>query len=484
MKNLLHRLRHKTLDKGRPDYYITPSRDFAKYTKDCAEKYWNKETAFEWDQNVQGNLKENLDNLSPEQFTRIAFMALPVIEETLELKIRQIRQSHLPLEEDALKGIQECLPSGKTAIGKALVLQSPLSELQSDAAKLKDQVEILQNELADLRAQRRLGFVKNGITVKHIETDAESLEQKRELDRLTNEVRCIQEGYDRKKNHCTSQGKQLKANIQNELRLIRLEVLADLAETKELVRQTLKNNRLPQVSEDISCLKELILKRQLRGLKDIANHALVVEQSAIAPLTMGIIHYKRHREIQEAMTTFINDEAKHSATFRRFLVEKLEAREFVSGKLVKGADRYMWIARFMPGAGLFLAVIVEAIGAAVLEFFAQEEYMPNRLFCSICKIISYQDEVRHLNLCVDMYNELFRKGSRWEVFRNSLVLQAMMKSVYGDKSEDHPLIQAFRVFGVEADILYRHIARRLSEQLARISMYVEPEILLHYMGRN
>jgi hypothetical protein len=227
----------------------------------------------------------------------------------------------------------------------------------------------------------------------------------------------------------------------------------------------------------------LILKRQLRGLKDIANHALVVEQSAIAPLTMGIIHYKRHREIQEAMTTFINDEAKHSATFRRFLAEKLEAKEFISALLIRGANRYMWLARFMPGMGLFLAVIVEAIGAAYLEFFGKEEYMPDSLFRSICKTISERDEKRHMDLCVDMYNELFRKGHKWERYRNNLALKVMMKSVYGDKTEDHHLIQAFRAFGVESETLYRHIVVRLSEQLARISLYVEPEKLLEFIGR-
>jgi hypothetical protein len=245
----------------------------------------------------------------------------------------------------------------------------------------------------------------------------------------------------------------------------------------------MQSDSLPHDPKDFSRLKDLILKRQLRGLKDIANHALVVEQSAIAPLTMGIIHYKRHREIQEAMTTFINDEAKHSATFRRYLVEKLEAREFISAILIKGATRYMWIARFMPGAGMFLAVIVEVIGAATLEFFGNEKYMPDSLFCSICKTISMQDEKRHMDLCVSMYNELFRKGNRWERFRNNAALKVILKSVYGDKTDDHHLIQAFRAFGVDSHMLYHHVTRRLSEQLARISVYVEPEKLLEIIGR-
>jgi hypothetical protein len=234
---------------------------------------------------------------------------------------------------------------------------------------------------------------------------------------------------------------------------------------------------------DLADLKSLLLKRQLRGMKDIANHALVVEQSAIAPLTMGIIHYKRHREIQEALTTFIRDEAKHSATFRRFLAEKLNAKEFISDKLIKGAERYMWVARYMPGAGLFLAVIVEVIGAAVLEFFAIEKYMPDKLFRSICHVISMQDEQRHMDLCVDMYNELFKVGRHWENMRNSIALKVIMKSVYGDKTEDHPLIQAFIAFGIGSDQLYKHIANRLSAQLARINMQVTPEYLLTLLNR-
>ena len=176
-----------------------------------------------------------------------------------------------------------------------------------------------------------------------------------------------------------------------------------------------------------------------------------------------------------------NDEAKHSATFRRFLVEKLGAREYISPILIKGSNRYMWLARFMPGTGLFLAVIVEAIGAAYLEFFGNENYMPDALFCSICKTISTQDETRHMDLCVAMYNELFRKGNKVERFRNYVSLKRMMKAVYGNKTEDHHLIQAFRAFGVESGILYQHIFNRLSQQLARISIYIDPEKLFSFI---
>lgn len=45
--------------KGLPDYCLSPTRDFTQYTKDSEEKYWNKETAFDWHQNVRDNLKKN-----------------------------------------------------------------------------------------------------------------------------------------------------------------------------------------------------------------------------------------------------------------------------------------------------------------------------------------------------------------------------------------------------------------------------------------
>ena len=472
----------KSVLKGRPDYYITPTRNFTQYTRDSEQKYWIKDTKFDWNQNILLNLKEHLGNLDAKDFSKILFMVLPMIEDSLERKIVQIRQEKLPLEEDALKDIGECIPFDRTAIHQALLIQSPLKSLELPVSKFKDQLEILNSELLDLREQQRLGFFRTGAIVKLLETDAEKQEQTLGLSRLADQIDQVQKDFKQLKAQNIVEAEKLKTIIRKELNSIEPRILIELEETRKLLRRTLEAKNLPSEPEDLSRLKDLILKRQLRGLKDIANHALVVEQSAIAPLTMGIIHYKRYREIQEAMTTFINDEAKHSATFRRYLVEKLEAKEFISAILIKGASRYMWLARFMPGAGMFLAVIVEAIGAAYLEFFAKEEYMPEKLFRSISTTISMQDETRHMDLCTEMYNELFRTGRRWERIRNNTALKVLLKSVYGDKNEDHHLIQAFRSFGVESEALYRHITNRLSQQLARISVYVEPERLLEIIG--
>jgi hypothetical protein len=472
----------KKVVKGRPDYYITPTRNFTQYTRDSEEKYWNKETKFDWHQSIVENLKEHLDNLDPKDFSRIMFMALPMIKEALERKLSHIRQARLPIDEDALKDIAECIPFNSAAIHQALDMLSPLKGLELAASTLKDRLEILNSEYLDMYEQRRLGFFKVGTSVKRLETDAERQQQSLQLSQLSEQIQQARKEWAQLKARNTLESERLKAKIGSELVAIEPRIWVELEESRELLRRTLESGQPPSDPGDLSRLKDLMIKRQLRGLKDIANHALVVEQSAIAPLTMGIIHYKRHREIQEAMTTFIGDEAKHSATFRRYLVEKLEAKEFISDILIKGAGRYMWLARFMPGAGLFMAVIVEAIGAAYLEFFANKEYMPERLFCSICTTISTQDEARHMDLCAEMYNELFRSGGQWERIRNAAALKVLLKSVYGDKDEDHHLIQAFRAFGVESEVLYKYITDRLSVQLARVSVYIEPERLLEMIG--
>lgn len=470
--------------KGRPDYYITPTRDFTQYTKDCEEKYWNKETQFDWNLNVKDNLYDKLCQMNSNEFQRITFMILPMLEDSIDSKILMIQTEGLPIDEDALKDIEECILRDRTSIQNALSVQKPLSNFREAVTKLNDKLEIYNSDLVDLKEQRRLEFYDDGSSVRKFKDELEKELQLQEIKRISEHIHQY-------KTELKVLEKEYKERVRNEKKVIRRsldklqnQILTDLEESKKFVNHILKNNSIPQDTEKVLLIQDLIVKRQLRGLKDLANHSLVVEQSAIAPLTMGIIHYKRHREIQEAMTTFINDEAKHSATFRRFLVEKLKAKEFISGKLIEGANKYMWVSRFLPGTGLFMAVIVEAIGAAYLEFFGMEKYMPDKLFCSICKTISEQDEKRHLDLCVAMYNELFRKGTRLERIRNTITLKTMLKTVYGDKTEDHHLIQAFRAFGVESNLLYDHIVNRLSQQLARISMYVEPNYLLKIIGQD
>lgn len=473
----------KPVIRGRPDYYLTPTQDFTQYTRDSQRKFWNQETQFDWQQNVEENLKSHLEQLDAERFAKIAFMVLPMIADNLREKTERIRYEPLPMETEALQDIGECLPQNSRSIEQALAIQSELKNLQTSRFRMRDRLEILNRELRDLREQQRLGMVKSGATVKYAEAVSERQDQALLINQLSVQIQAVQQELKELREKQQPEMERVKARTGAGLKEIEQEVLKDLEAALALTERTVLSGELPVDATEVKQIRDLILKRQLRALKDIANHALVVEQSAIAPLSMGIIHYKRYREIQEAMATFIHDEAKHSATFRRFLAEKLQSKEFISHALIKGSSRYMWLARFMPGAGMFLAVIVEAIGAAYLELFGKEEYMPDPLFCSISRTISEQDETRHMDLCAAIYNELFRKGSRWERYRNQFALKMMLKSVYGDKTDDHHLIQAFRAFGVESDALYHHVVSRLSEQLARISVYVSPRQLLQLIGR-
>ncbi len=466
------------------DYYITPTHDFTRYTRDYEQKYWSKDTSFDWQQDVTENLRVRLETLPREELSRVAFLALPQALKSLEGKISQIRNRGLPLDEDALKAIGECVPFDRPNVGRAMLHLEPLKRLARPVALLKDQLEIAERELSALREQQRLALFRTGNMMKRLESDGERREQSLQLSQLVSQVDQLQRRSLELTARSGSESAAIKAQLRREARAFEPGVSIDLEETRQSICTTLATGRLPEDQVGLARIRDLILKRQIRGLKDIANHALVVEQSAIAPLTMGIIHYRRHREIQEAMTTFVNDEAKHSAVFRRFLAEKLEAKEHISVPLVRGSNRYLWLARFMPGVGMFLAVIIEAVGGAYIEFFGDEQHMPDPLFGSICKTIAERDERRHMDLCAEIYTELYRKDSGWERLQNGVALRVMMKTAYGDKTEDHPLIQAFLAFGVESEKLYQHTSTRLSDQLAKVGVFVHPERLLGFIGRH
>jgi hypothetical protein len=468
--------------KERPDYYVAPTRDFTQYTKDYEEKYWSKETAFDWQQSVAQNLKAHVERLPPEEFCRVANLALPLVERALARHVEQIRGARLPLDDDALKDIGESIPSDRPAIQQALAILEPLSRLQQPVVELQDRLAILKREASELREQIRLRLFKRDTTLRRIDTEVERREQKTQWANLTNQIDHTQRALKQARVQCNVDRARLQAEIRGQLNGIEPQVVADLEATREHVRSAMDSGQLSTERDTAARLSSLVWKRQLRALKDIANHALVVEQSAIAPLSMGVIHYKRRREIQEAMTTFVNDEAKHAAVFRRFMAQKLEAKERVPHAIIKGGDRYLWLARVLPSGAVFLAVIVEAIGGAFLEFFGHERHMPEPLFRSICRTIAERDEKRHIELCAETYNELYRTGSRWERLRNTVAWKAVLKSAYGDKTEDHQLLQACRAFGLESQQLYRFIAARLSQHLTKIGLFVPAELFLEFIG--
>jgi nucleoside-diphosphate-sugar epimerase len=465
----------------RPDYYITPTHDFTQYTKDYEQQYWSQDTAFDWQQDVPANLHEHLERLAPAEFARLARLALPLVDEAVGDAIRGIRRYGLPLEEDALKAVRECVMSDRPAIDAALAIQAPLEQWGRPAAQLRDRLAILRRHHLELREQQRVGLFKSGTQIRQRSSAVETREQEAQLAALTSDIARAEAALEQWTSRGRAEREQLLASVRAGLAALEPQLLADLDDTGVLVRGALRSRALPDDAPTLARLRQIVWKRQLRGLKDIANHALVVEQSAIAPLTMGVIHYKRRREIQQAMTTFVNDEAKHSAVFRRFMAQKLAAKEHIPDAIITAGERYMWLARFLPSGGVFLAVIVEAIGAAFLDFFAREEHMPEPLFRSICQTIAGRDEKRHMDLCAATYNELYRTGSQWERLRNTVALRTMMKAAYGDKNEDHSLLRACRAFGIEPERPYQHVASCLSAQLARVGVFVGPAALLELM---
>jgi len=473
--------RRKGRGKELPDYYLGPTRDFTQFTRDYEERYWSRDTAFDWGQSVEENLKSHLLRLSEAEFLRIATLALPLVDQNLEQHIGQVEQEGLPLDEDALKAIAGSIPFDREAIRQASTVYAPLERLDLPIAVLQDQLAILERQCLELREQKRLRLFRTESGLRRLETDGERQEQARQLSLLADQTDRVGRALKRSRVEGAAERERLQAVIRAALAAIAPRVLADLMETRDLVRRTLEAGTLPPDPAARERLQDLVLKRQIRALTDIANHALVVEQSAIAPLTMGIIHYRRRREIQEAMTTFVHDEAKHSAVFRRFLAEKMRAKERIPEAIIKGGDRYLWIARLMPSGAVFLAVIVEAIGGAFLEFFAQNDNMPDPLFRGICRIIAERDEKRHQDLCSATYNELYRTGSRWEHFRNRVALRELLRAAYGDKTEDHHLIQACRAFGLESDTLYRFVISRLCEQLDRVGVHASWDSLREFL---
>jgi hypothetical protein len=463
-----------------PDYYIAPTLDFTRYTRDYEAKYWSKDTAFDWSLSVPDQLAAHLARLPAGERQRVVLFALPLVESGL---IQALAQTALPRSRDGLRALAELLPGDSETVRAALDAQAPLEELALPLARLRDRLVILERRILELREAQRAGIYRDGGHMASVATPAERRGQAARLAASETEARQVRRTLRDTSAELAAERRRLVTEIGTTLDRLAPRVRAELAETQRLVAGTLRSGLLPADRAAHDCVCELVRNRQLHALKDIANHAVVVEQSAIAPLTMGIIHYKRRREIQEAMTTFVNDEAKHSAVFRRYMAEKLAATERIPQAIIKGGDRYLWLARVLPSGAIFLAVVVEAIGAGFLEFFGEERHMPEPLFRNICRTIAERDERRHVELCAATYNELYRRGTRWERLRNAVGLRMVLTAAYGDKSEDHYLIQACRAFGLPSSTMYRHVLGRLSRELARVGVYVPPEQFFRMLPR-
>lgn len=231
--------------------------------------------------------------------------------------------------------------------------------------------------------------------------------------------------------------------------------------------RTLETHGLPKSKRTRAALKETIVERQFQALYDITNHALVAEQSSVAPLSKGIVRYSRYPRLQEAITTFVRDEAKHSGIFEKYMHEKLGGQEKVSKDTVVAFKAFSQLAKASPAASVFLALAVETVGGSFFEFF--KDHAPDPLFREMCRKIYENDERRHMEIVTDLYNEHYRKGGRWEEMRNNNAMKAIVYEVYGKSAKpDHYLMQACAAFGVDPQELMDHISKRVEENFAKI----------------
>ncbi len=473
------------------NYLLKPNHDFDQYVKEFQQRFWT-EDIFDWNVDVRQNLRKNLDRMSIEEFRKLSKMVLPMVKASTEKWIAEIQKQGLPADTDKLKDIQEVLLSDKlSVVDEAVAVQMPLEQAlnQAGVPELENRRRKLDVDLADLRKLKKLGLFKDGDDIRPVGTLGTLAAQHEE--RQDHEIATLKIALDKTKQDLKQtvatvnrQQKALKAQVKQQLKSLVPKMTADLQETLKLLERVQSGDVLdtPDVLESV---KDLVAKRQFRALRDIANHGRVAEQTALAPLTMGVIRYKRYPEIQAAMTTFLYDEAKHYQLFGRYMNEKLQAKERILANLIDGGEGYLKLSATMPAAAAFVGLIVEAIGGTFFEFFGDEKNMPEPLFRDLCKTIGERDERRHMDLCAALYNEFYHKGADaglvtrlWEELRNQGALKAMMFLAYGDKNEEHYHVQAPRAFGVEPKAMFRFIAERLSQELAKVGLYQTPEQLL------
>jgi hypothetical protein len=133
------------------DYYIAPNSDFTQYTRDYEEKYWSKDTAFDWGQSAGGPHLASLGG----QLHRIALSRWP-----------WWRDHRGPRQADISAGA--CSPTGtRCALGEVFRATatvsdrrsrpSPLEQLQLPAARLATASCILRRLVLELREAQRVG---------------------------------------------------------------------------------------------------------------------------------------------------------------------------------------------------------------------------------------------------------------------------------------------------------------------------------------
>lgn len=300
---------------------------------------------------------------------------------------------------------------------------------------------------------------------------------------------CINDAYRKRWSHDDFDWNfNVKENLKSNLDTWQPNKLLELAKTvlplvpnypKDKLQKLLETG-LPKEEDEIANIKENILNVQVQALKEISHHALVAEQSAVAPLSTSIVDYRRYPPVQEACTLFVADEARHSSVFERYLLDKVKGQKFIYKHTVRSFDLYRYLARVMPGASVFLALSVEVVGGAFFEFFGMK--CPDPLLRKICETISSQDEKRHMLICRTLYKIVHNPekqgslGKMWENFRNRM----MLKVIADDYKQQLEMIQATKALGIDPRELINYIGKRLKEEFAHVGFEVPDSIIPKY----
>ncbi len=288
------------------------------------------------------------------------------------------------------------------------------------------------------------------------------------------------------------EGWDVRSNLRNTLdgfenkellRVARMALPQSTALAAPLLATVLEDNELPASQAGIDAIKEELVNIQEDALKAITNHALTAEQASVSPLSKGIDHYKRYPALQEMLTQFVADEAKHAGMFFDYLNKKLGETEETTYETQLSFKAFSKVADRMPGSAVFLALAVETVGCSFFEFFAEK--CPEPFFREeLCRQIAEKDERRHIKICQDTYNKIYRRDDesgtlgkikqKWEHYRNKGAIKVIAREVYGNHANpDHHLMLACRAFGVEPRELVDYITGRLENSFAEIGFELD-----------
>lgn len=234
-------------------------------------------------------------------------------------------------------------------------------------------------------------------------------------------------------------------------------------------------------SRERDLLIETLVKERILALKIWAQHISAMEQLAVAPLSGPVKEYRRYPAVQETAAKIIFDESKHGRTVATYLNDMLHSKIEVYQEDANEYERYLSLTKFMPGASVLLALIVETVGNAFFKHIAKKS--PEPLLGDICRMITERDEQFHIDSCKTLYQMVHdsekqtRFGKYWEELRNKVALWVIARKIYAKNLDPkNPLFPALAVLGIDSKELLGNIKTDLTNSLGSVGIKVNPAI--------